>query len=82
MKELKPEELSEENELNEEGEKNKEELDAIFKKLDKLFFSRVNITLREKCPYSEFFRSVFSRSIRSISPYSVRMRENTDQKNS
>ena len=45
-------------------------------------------TLREKCPYSEFFWSVFSRirteygKTRSISPCSVRMRENTDQKNS
>ena len=45
-------------------------------------------TLREKCPYSEFFSSVFSRiwaeygEIRSISPYSVQMRENMDQKNS
>ena len=54
--------------------------------------------LREKCPNTEFFvqiRSVQSISvyteygvhtrsvqIRSISPYSVRMRENTDQKNS
>ena len=45
--------------------------------------------LREKCrPYSEFLWSVFSRirteygETRSISPYSVRMRENTDQKNS
>ena len=43
-------------------------------------------TLCEKCPYSEFFWSVFSRirieygEIRSISPYSVRIRENTDQK--
>ena len=42
--------------------------------------------LREKCPYSEFFWSAFSRiqtecgEIRSISPYSVRLRENTDQK--
>ena len=32
-----------------------------------------NVSLREKCPYSEFFR---------FSPYSVRMRENADQKNS
>ena len=31
-------------------------------------------SLREKCPYSEFFWSVFSR-IWTISPYSVRMRE-------
>ena len=40
----------------------------------------------EKCPYSEFFWSVFSRigteywEILRISRYSVRMRENTDQK--
>ena len=44
--------------------------------------------LRIKCPYSELFWSVFSGmrteygKIRSISPYSVRMRENTDQDNS
>ena len=44
-------------------------------------------TLREKCPYSEFFWSIFSHirneygGIPRISPYSVRMRENTDQKN-
>ena len=43
-------------------------------------------TLREKCPYAEFFWSVFSRilteyeNLRTISLYSVR--ENTDQKNS
>ena len=43
--------------------------------------------LRGKCPCSEFFWSVFSRirtecrEIRSISPYSVQIRENTDQKN-
>ena len=49
-----------------------------------LFFN----SLREKCPYSELFWSAFSRirteygEIRSISPYSVRMRENTDQNNS
>ena len=45
-------------------------------------------SLREKCPYSEFFWSVFSRiraeyaKIPRISSYSVRMWENTDQKNS
>ena len=45
-------------------------------------------TLREKCPYSELFWSVFSRfrteyeEILSIYPYSDRMRENTDQNNS
>ena len=41
-------------------------------------------TLREKCPYSEFFWSLLFR-IRTEhrdSPYSVQMRENTDQKNS
>ena len=32
----------------------------------------------KRCPYSDLFGSVFSR-IWSISPYSVRMRENTDQ---
>ena len=43
-------------------------------------------SLREKCPNRTFFWSVFSRirikyvEIRSISPYSVRMRENMDQK--
>ena len=46
------------------------------------------VSLREKCPYSEFFWSIFSHiwieygKIRSISPYSVQMREKTDQKNS
>ena len=46
------------------------------------------ITLRKKCPYSEFLWFVFScirteyGKIRSISPYSVRMRENADQNNS
>ena len=46
------------------------------------------ITLREKCPYSELFCFVFSRirteygEMRSISLYSVRIRENTEQKNS
>ena len=45
-------------------------------------------SLRENCPSSEFFWSVFSRirteygEILRISPYSVRMQENTDQKNS
>ena len=44
--------------------------------------------LRKECPYSELFWSVVSRirtecgEMRSISPYSVRMRENTDQNNS
>ena len=45
-------------------------------------------TLRENCPYSEFFCSVFSHiwteygEIKSISPFSTGMRENTDKKNS
>ena len=44
--------------------------------------------LRQKCPYLELFWSVFSRirteyeEIRSNSPYSVGMRENTDHHNS
>ena len=44
--------------------------------------------LREKCPYLELFWSAFSfilteyGEIRSISPYSVQMRENADQNNS
>ena len=46
------------------------------------------VILRKKCLYSELFWSVFSRirtdygEIQSISPYSERMRENTDQNNS
>ena len=48
----------------------------------------MNITLRKKCPYSEFFWFAFSRiqteygEIRSISLYSVQMRENADHNNS
>ena len=44
--------------------------------------------MREKCPYLELFWSLFScirieyGEILRISPYSVQMRENTDQKNS
>ena len=46
------------------------------------------LPLREKCPYSELFRSAFSRirtgcgEILRISPYSIRLRENADQNNS
>ena len=46
------------------------------------------ISLRKKCLYLELLWSVFSRirteygMIRSISPYSIRMREDTDQNNS
>ena len=48
----------------------------------------VCVPLSEKCPHSEFFWSVFSRiraeygEILRISPGSVQMRENADQKNS
>ena len=44
--------------------------------------------MRDKCPYSKFFRSVFSHirteyvGILRISPYPVQMWENTNQKNS
>ena len=44
--------------------------------------------LREKCPYSKFFWSLFFcmrteyGEIRSVSPYSVRMPQNTDHRNS
>ena len=44
-------------------------------------------SLRKKCPYSELFWSVLPRiwteyrEIPRISPYSVRMRENTDLNN-
>ena len=48
----------------------------------------LSLSLRKKCPYSELFWSVYSRiriesgEIWSISPYSVRMWENTDQNKS
>ena len=62
----------------------------ISNKLPKLILKKaplLALTLREKCPYSEFFWSAFSRirteyeEILCISPYLVRMRENTEQKN-
>ena len=37
-------------------------------------------TLREKCPNTEFFLVTEYEEIRSICPYSVRMRQNTDEK--
>ena len=49
--------------------------------------SEARFTLRKKCPYSNFLWSLFSRiwtdygEILRISPHSVEMRENTDQKN-
>ena len=51
-------------------------------------FVIIELSLREKCPTTEIFLVRISRTrteygeMRSISPYSVRMRENTDQKNS
>ena len=48
----------------------------------------ITITLREKCPYSDFFWPSFSRiriesgEIQNICPYSVRTRGNADQNNS
>ena len=53
----------------------------------KLTCSLPEETPREKCPYSVFSWSIFSRvstkyrEILCISPYSLQMRENTDQKN-
>ena len=47
-----------------------------------------SLTLREKCPYSELFLSVFSHiqteygEILCISPYSIRMQEYVDKDNS
>ena len=47
----------------------------------------IKVSLREKCPYSELFWSVFSRirpkygEILRIYLYSARMRENADQNN-
>ena len=46
------------------------------------------VALRKKCSYSELFWSVLSHirteygEIQSISPHSIRMRENADQNNS
>ena len=41
------------------------------------------LALRKKCPYSELFWLVFPAfGDTNISPYSVRMRENTDQNKS
>ena len=63
----------------------------IIKMLHKRMLNAIylyRISLRKKCPYSDLFWSVFSRiwteygEIWSISPYSVRLRENKDQHNS
>ena len=60
---------------------------SILKQKSSLPGKRKCSSLREKCPYSELFWSVFSRILTEygeilISPYSVRIRENTDQNNS
>ena len=60
---------------------------SIAKRRGKNVF-RFLLSLRKKCPYSEFFWSVFSRirteygDLLCKFPYSVLMRENADQKNS
>ena len=55
-------------------------------KLD-LIFAQKNVgygvtsqTLREKCPNTEIFLVTEYEEMRSICPYSVRMRQNTDEK--
>ena len=60
--------------------------DTTLKKVDS-DKERVKRKLRKKCPYLELFWSVISRirteygEIIRISPYSIRMRANTDQNN-
>ena len=55
---------------------------------DFMCFFTLHYALRKKCPYLELFWSVLSHirteygEICSISPYSVKMRENADQNNS
>ena len=57
-----------------------------FKSVAKKCLKLTSLPLRKKCPYLEFFCSVFSHirteygKIRSISPYSVQIRENADEK--
>ena len=52
------------------------------------FISVTKTSLREKCPYSEFFWSLFSciwtefEDLLRKSPYSVQMQENIDERNS
>ena len=54
----------------------------------RLMVFKLLLSMHEKCPYSKFFSSAFScirtnyGDIRSIFPYSVWMRENTDQNDS
>ena len=59
---------------------------ANFFELPKRVKKEKSKSLRKNCPYLELFWSVFSRiwteygKIQSISPYSVRLQESTDQK--
>ena len=59
-------------------------LHAWMKHVRVLTKERKNITRREKCPYSEFFWSVFSRIRIEYGEIqnSIQMRGNTDEKNS
>ena len=50
--------------------------------LSRLRIIKFETILRQKCPYSEFFWSLFFPHSDWISPYSVLMQENTEQKNS
>ena len=62
---------------------------SVYRMLNCIKFSNSDerLSLREKCLYLELFWPVFQRiwtecgKIKSISQYSVRMRENTDKKN-
>ena len=73
------------NELDKKRSYNERVLQVYDRAFTSLVFSIY--VLREKYPYSELFWSVFSHiwteygEIIRVSPYSVRMRENTDQNN-
>ena len=55
-----------------------------YRELSQLHNIKQHKTLRQKYPYSEFLVRIFSHSewIRKDTEYSLRMRENTDHKNS
>ena len=61
---------------------------SIIRILSTLWSRTRELTLREKCPYSELFWSLFSRirteclEVLRVFPYSVPIRENADQNNS
>ena len=64
------------------------DITGVFLRFSVLKNAYESFALREKCLYLEIFWSAFSHirteygEMRGISPYSVRMRENADQKNS